>query len=494
VAEFEDSLRREITINKVINLITGSIPVTDEEVLENYKRENEYVNLEYIIINIDKIKLNKEPTQEQLKNYFYKNRDKYTIPEKRKGALVFIKFEDLKPEFTITEEEIKKYYQENANRFKIPEKIRVSRIYLSFKDKNKEEIKKKAQEILDRIRKGEDFAQLAKEYSEDEKREEGGDWGEYEWRRLSVNEQRKIGELGEGEVSDLIELEDGYSIIKVTLKEPSKVRPLDEVREIIKDNLLFEKTGRLAEERILKLEKSARKKRDLRKAAEEMNYKVESTSLLEKGEAIEEIDPSGLISQSLFKLKEGEISSPIYTFKGIGLVQLEKIQSSRKAEFDEVKDKVIEDLKVELKKKEAFKLAEKLRKELLKNKQDMEEIGKKFDVDYKKVEKFKRGNTLGGVGLIKDIEEKIFSMDLNRVSSPFEFPKGYILVRVLNKKEIDMKEFEKNKEKEREKLKNVKRNMFFNSYLSKLIERIGVKVNYKLYEEINNEILSRFER
>ena len=46
VSEFEDSLRREITINKVIELISGSIPVTDQEVLENYKRENEYVDLE----------------------------------------------------------------------------------------------------------------------------------------------------------------------------------------------------------------------------------------------------------------------------------------------------------------------------------------------------------------------------------------------------------------------------------------------------------------
>ncbi len=494
VSEFENSLRKEITINKVIELISGSIPVTDQEVLENYKRENEYVDLEYIIFNVNKIELKEEPAQKQLKDYFSKNRDKYKIPERRKGAFVFIKFDDLKPEFTITEEEIKKYYQENTDRFKIPERIRISRIYLSFKDKDKENIKEKAQKILDEIKKGGDFAKLAREYSEDEKREEGGDWGEYEWRRLSPEEQRKIAELGEGEISDLIELDEGYSIIKVTKKEPSKIKPLEEVRDIIKDNLLFEKTGRLAEERILKLEKNARKKKDLRKAAEQMNYKVETTPLLKKGESLKDIDPSGLISQALFKLKKKEISSPVYTFQGIGLVQLEEIQPSRKAEFSEVKEKVSEDLKMELKKKEALKLAERARDELLKGKQNMKKISEKFNADYKKIEKFKRGNSLEGVGFIPDVEERIFSLNANSISSSFEFSNGYILIKVLNKKEINMEEFEKNKEKEREKLKNIKRNMFFNSYLSKLIERIGVKINYKLYEEVNNEILSRFER
>jgi peptidyl-prolyl cis-trans isomerase D len=494
ISEFEDSLRREITINKVIKLIIGGLPVTDQEVLENYKRENEYVELEYIIFNVNKIKLEKEPEQEQLKDYFFKNKKKYKIPEKRKGALVFIKFNDLKPEFQITEEEIKKYYQENTDRFKIPEKIRVSRIYISYKEKDKEKIREKMEEILNRIKKGEDFAELAKKYSEDEKQEEGGDWGEYEWQRLNEEEQKKIGELAEGEISNLIELDEGFSIIKVTRKVPSRIKSLEEVRDIIKDNLLFEKTGRLAEQRILKLEKEARKKKSLKKVAEKMNYKIETTSLLKKGDSFKEIDPSGLISQALFKLKKGEISSPIYTFQGVGLVQLEEIQPSRQAKFNEVKDKVMKDLKMELKKKKALELAKRIREELLKNKENMEKISQKFDVDYKKVEKFKRGNSLAGVGFISDIEEKIFTLELDSISLPFEFSNGYILAKVLKRKEIDMEEFEKNKEKEREKLRNIKTNMFFNSYLSKQIEKIGVKVNYSLYEEINNEILSRFER
>lgn len=491
VEEFERGLRKEIIINKVIQLLTAGLPVTDQEVLENYKRENESARLEYLTISTERIELEREPDDNQLKQYFALNPKKYKIPEKRKGILVFFKIDDLKSEFKVTDQDIEKYYQENISRFEIPEKIKVSRIYLPYEEQDKEKLKEKARNILEKIKEGEDFALLAKVYSQDEKKDQGGDWGLYEWRRLSAEEQKSIQDLPQGETSDLIELKDGLSIIKITEKEPSYIRPLQEVKEMIKDTILFEKAGELAENKIKELEKEAKKEKSLKKAAEKMNFKVEFTEFLTKGEAIKDIDPSGAISQNLFKIKEKEISLPIYTYQGIGLVELEKIQPSRQAKFEEVKDKVKNDLKEKMKKEQALKLANQIKREL--NKKEMRKVSEEFNVNYQKEDKFQRGRFLTEVGINPEIEKEIFSIEVNKVSGPLGFDKGYILIKVLERKEINLDEFRKNKEKEREKLRTIKRNQFLNSYLSKLMEQLGIKINSKAFEEVNNDILSRFE-
>ena len=105
-------------------------------------------------------------------------------------------------------------------------------------------------------------------------------------------------------------------------------------------------------------------KNSLDVAAQTMGISVRNTGLLKENDPIEEIDLSGSISMTMFSIQEKEISSPIYTYQGVGLGQLMKIESPRQAKFDEVKQEVTEDFTALKKKGIAFEQINKVKQGL----------------------------------------------------------------------------------------------------------------------------------
>ncbi len=491
LAKFEESLKKEIILDKFIKIISAGVVVTEDEIWQNYKTENESAKLEFVVIESDKIKLDKEPSSAEIKQYFEKNKSKFHIPEKREGIMVFLKTDELQPEIQLSEAEIEKYYNDNLSQFKEPEKIRVSRIYLPFQDKEKELVRAEAQGILDKIKSGQDFSALAEKYSKDEKAKEGGDWGLFDWRKLSPEEQQKINSMVEGETSGLIELKDGISILKIGQKTPSKTKPLEEVREKIKTILKEKKARDQAEKRISNLEKIAKKEKNLDVAAQKLGLKIRKTGFLKDGQAIEDIDPSGSISQSLFQLKEQQISSLIYTYKGVGVVQLKTIALPHAASFDEVKNEVKKQFIDREKKQKALEIMKKVNAEL--RSKNLEILAEKYGLEYKTAEEHKRGQYLSMVGENPEVDHLAFSLPIGEASQPVELENGYALLRVLGRKEVTRKDFEKNKNEQRKKLLEAKRNKFLQSYLYKLRNEMGVKIRYDLFLKINSDIMARFE-
>lgn len=490
VTEFEKSLRKEVLLDKIIQLITAGIAVAEEEVWENYKKENESARLEYVLVEKEKIEMKDELPAKEIQQFFEENREKYKIPEKRQGEYIFFKTEDFKPEVKLDESDIEKYYKSNLTQFEEPEKIKVSRIYLPFEDKEKELIMAKAESILEKINKGEDFSELAKKNSKDEKGKDGGDWGYYDWKKFSSQEKEEIKKLSQGETSSALELEDGVSLLKVTEKKPTFVKPLEEVKERIRSILNDERARALAEEKIRMLEKNARKEKSLDIAAQKSGLKVKNTGPLEKGEALEDIDPSGTVSRTLFELKEKEITPPFYTYKGVGIAQLEKIDPPRLAKFEEVKDAARENLLKIKKKGKALEKIKNIKTKL--RRMSMEKAAEKYNIEYKTAEEYKRGQYLSIIGESEEIDTLAFSLPLEEESEPIEFKNGYALIKVLDRKEVTQEDFEKNKKEEKQKLLEMKKSKFLHSYLMKLREVKGVKIKYDLFLKVNSEVLSRF--
>jgi len=491
VAEFEDSLKKEVILNKVVRVLTAGIAVTPEELWENYTKENESAKIEYLLLDESKIPFDQALTATDIQDYFEKNKDSYAVPERREGSYVFLKTEDLKKESQPSDSEIEKYYRDNVDQFKEPERVKVSRIYLPFAGKEKSAVQADAQGLLDRVSRGEDFAQLAKSYSQDAKAKDGGDWGFDEWKSLSSKEREEIGKLEKGQVSGIIEATEGFSIFQVTEKEREKTPSLEEVKTRIRSILEDQKARDLAAQKISQLEKSARKEKSLDVAAQKIGLKAKNTGPLKQGQALEDIDPAGSFSQALFGLKQKEISSPVYIFSGTGIVQLEKTELPRPAKFEEVKDNVEKDLRAKRKKEIA-------RQKILEARAQVE--GKKWEegvlkvgLEYKNVMDHRREQYLAVIGESPEIDRLVFSLPLNQVSEPVEYANGYALIRVLERKEASREEFEKNKETEMNNLLEAKRNKFLQAYLEKLRQEKKVKVNYNLFMQINSDILSRFE-
>jgi len=489
--QFENSLKEEIVLNKMVQLLTAGITATPEELWENYRKQNESAKVDYLYLEESKVPYDETLTAPEIQAYFEKNKTKYNLPERRQGLYVFLRTDDLKKEIQVSEGDIEKYYKDNINQFKEPEKIRVSRVFFSSAGKDKEALKKEAQTILDSLTGGSDFAQVARTSSQDEKAKEGGDWGFDEWRRLAANEIEEIEKLSSGQMSGVVETPDGLSILKVTEKEPEKTQALEEVKPRIISSLEDQKARERAEERIGQVVKMARREKSLSAAAQKMGLKAESTGLVKRAQALGDFDPAGSISQALFELKEKQVSSAVYAFSGTGIVELEKIEAPRPAAFEEVSQDVEKDVRAGKQKEITLRKIEEARPQL--EGKNWEEVGPKLGLEYKSVAEHKKEQYLGGIGESPEIDRLAFSLPLNQVSDPVEFATGYALVRVLERKEASREEFEKNRQTEMTNLLETKRNKFLQAYLDKVRGEKNVKVNYNLFMQISNDILSRYE-
>jgi peptidyl-prolyl cis-trans isomerase D len=491
-AQFEQSLEKEIVIEKAVKVITSGVTVADDELWDNYKKTNESAQLEYLVIPEDKMELSEEPTAEELREFFQAHQEDYQIPEKRAGTYVFLSTEALKTEVFLEDSEIQGYYEDNLAQFEDPETIRVSRIYLPLGDKEAGMLAAEIGDIRERIQQGEDFSELAKTLSQDEKASDGGDWGEFEWRRLAPEEQGIIEGLEPGQLSEVVETAGGASLLKVTEKRPAVQKSLDEVREQIRGILTDQKAQDLAEERIALLEKEAKRDKSLEAASAKLGYSLQESGPLAEGDPILDIDSSGSISRALFQLEDQGISPAVFTYSGVGLAQLQRIDPSRAAAFEEAELEVMENLELEKKKQLALEKATALRTEL--GTRSFEQVSEDHDFEFKTAEEHKREQYLSVIGESPEIDAIAFESPLEELSQPLRYDNGYIVMRVLGRKEVTREEFSENRETERQNMLDQKRNRVFASFYTKLREEKKVEPNYGLFYQINQEILSYFTR
>jgi len=140
-----------------------------------------------------------------------------------------------------TDQDAKAFYDKNPERFKEGEKVRASHILIKVDQKATPEAKQKARAEIDSVLKqaksGADFAKLAQEHSQDGSAAQGGDLGEFT-REQMVPEFSKVAfELKPGQVSDVVETQFGYHIIKVAQHEPASTVPFEKVNAQIKQYL-----------------------------------------------------------------------------------------------------------------------------------------------------------------------------------------------------------------------------------------------------------------
>ncbi len=490
VSQFEEEMSQEIILTKTIQALTAGTLVTPDEVWDAYRKSKDSAKIEYLALEKAKLTLDKEPDEAEVRAWFDGHKDNYKMPERREGLYAFLKNDDLKKEIELSEAEISKYYADNKAQFENAEKVKVSRIFLPFAGKDKAKVAAEAQKAMDRARAGEDFAVLAKAVSKDEKAKDGGDWGLFDWKSLPPKEQEAIAKLDSGKISGLVESDLGVAFLKVTEKEPASVTPLEAAKPRLRTMLQDQKARALAEERITKLAQSAGKGRNLEAAAKAANIKTESTGLLKDGQALGDIDPSGSIAAALFRLKDKEISGPVPTYAGYGLVQMQKTEAPRPAAYEEVKADVKNDVIEAKKKDQALAKIKEVRAKL--TDKNWEDMAQKYKLEYKTVDDHKKDQYLGVIGENAEIDRLSFSLPLKQLSEPIDFTTGIALLRVLDRKEATRADFAKEKDAQTKTILEQKKNLYLEAYLAKLRADKNVRVRYDLYQQTTQDVLNKY--
>jgi peptidyl-prolyl cis-trans isomerase C len=169
----------------------------------------------------------------------------------------------------VTEEYARKYYEDNPKKFETPEQVRASHILIKPKyidpnvdpnaDPNeaKAVAKAKAEDLLKQIKDGADFAELAKANSNCPSAPEGGDLGFFPRGETTESFEKAAFELQVGQVSDVVETEYGYHIIKVTDHKDASKTSFEDAKDDIIKQLTQKKQSELAEKYIESLKAEA---------------------------------------------------------------------------------------------------------------------------------------------------------------------------------------------------------------------------------------------
>ena len=144
----------------------------------------------------------------------------------------------------IGSDEVKKYYDEHKEQFTRPEQVELGEIFLSTEGKSPEEIaavKTKADDLRNRVAKGENFVEIAKRYSEGTTAKDGGDLGRFERGQLAPQLEDAVFKMDKNGITDVIQTKTGFEILKVLNHYDAGLQPLEKVEGEITNRLYSQK-------------------------------------------------------------------------------------------------------------------------------------------------------------------------------------------------------------------------------------------------------------
>ena len=152
---------------------------------------------------------------------------------------------ELYEKLEVTEQESRSFYDNNPNFFQKPEQVRASHILVKMVEDDDEEkqaaARQKIEDIQKKIEGGEDFAQLARTYSEGPSSAQGGDLGYFDRRKMVKPFSDAAFRLQPGEISPIVKTRFGYHIIKVVDRKPETKLAYEEIKPRLVESLKQDK-------------------------------------------------------------------------------------------------------------------------------------------------------------------------------------------------------------------------------------------------------------
>lgn len=232
--DFEEAQRDQILVNKLQDIITAGVHVSDAEALERYKFDNEKVDLRFIKFDAPAFMDQVQVTDADVQSYYDKHQDTLREPDRVRIEYVQYPADKWLDSVDASDAEVKAYYDAHVDEYTHPEQVHARHILFKMDpnadDAFKTEVRKKAEEVLAKVKAGEDFAALAKQYSEDTSAETGGDLGTFDRGKMVKPFEDAAFALAPGQTSEIVESPFGLHIIKVESKDEAGTKPLDAVR------------------------------------------------------------------------------------------------------------------------------------------------------------------------------------------------------------------------------------------------------------------------
>jgi peptidyl-prolyl cis-trans isomerase D len=483
-AEFEESVRRSLVVEKLRATLTDWLSISDKELEQEYRRRNEKVKLAVVTFLTDSFKPDVTASDAEVSSYFEAHKDSFRIPEKRKIRYLLVDVDAIRSKIVVPQADIERAYNENINQYETPEQIRASHILLKTEGKDDAEVKARAEAILTQAKAGADFAELAKKSSEDEgTAPKGGDLDFFGRGKMVPEFDQAAFALKPGQISDLVKTQYGYHIIKLVDKKEGATRSLADVRQQLTDQIAFERAQAQASDLAQSIQKQISKPADLDTAAATRGLQVQESGFFARDEPILALGGSPEVAARAFGMNPGTVSGPIGTSRGFVFLTVVDKRDPYVPKLDEVKDRVRDEVLKQKAREFGHQKAVQLAA-ALKHAPDFEKAVKAAGFSSQTTELLTRESPIPGLGMAADVIDAAFKLPKGAVSDPIPTEGGTAIVKVLEKQEVTDTEIAANRDRFRGELLADRRNRFYGAYLAKAKQKMKIEVNREVLRKM----------
>jgi len=457
--EFEIAQREAMIIERVTDLITNSVKVSDSEVKEWINWTHASVNIDFVRFDSDKYK-DIEPSTQEIKTFYETHKENYKTDEMVKVRYLHFDPDRYQYEVSISDQELQDYFNENQEEFKTPQNAAPEDV---------EKARKKALNILKMAREGKKFDELAKKYSEGPTRDRGGYLGTFKRESMVRPFADKAFSMKAGEISEPVRTRFGWHIIKLEKVNEASVLSFDEAKKKIQKKLIEGKAKSLAYDESEAVSDVSFEGDDLLKSAKQRNLNILTTDFFTKKGPEKGIKNPAKFASVAFNLMIMEITDIQEFEDGYYILQVIEKIPQKIPELNQVKENVRVDLIQEKQEAKAKKDATTFLTALKSGKSMITE-SKQFNLTPTTTGFFKRNDSIPKIGFDREVSKEAFQLSPEKKlpEKLIKGAKGYYVIQFRDRKTPEFEEVDKEKTSIKQKLLQQKKTRVIDAFLAQI--------------------------
>jgi len=477
---FEAAQKERLLIEKLRTYLFSTLQVSENELKEYYDWKNVMVSIDYVLFDPETY-LDIELTDEALATYFNDHKESYKTDPLLKVQYLHFDPQVYKTELQISAEDIEIYYLDNREKFATPKTVEARHILFKVDAGASEEAvdaaKAKAEDVLGLVRKGEDFASMAKQYSEGPSKENGGQLGAFKKEDMVAPFSEKAFSMKQGEVSEPVRTQFGWHLIKVEKVNEASAQSLEDAEKTIQATLADDQAKTLAYDKAEAFYETTLEGDHIAEVGNKMGLEVKTTELFSMVGPEKDVKNPKAFADAAFALSLNQISEIQEFDDGVYILQVIESIPGKIPELGTVKEAVTRDL---MKEKQAAVAEEKAKVllSMLKSGSTADNDGSDTGVDFKTTDYFKRNDQIKDIGWENEISQEAFTL-----SSAQPLPEnivkgknGFYVIRLKDRRLPDPQGFDKEKKLLQETLSNQKKLKAFNTWLAGIRKKSEITI------------------
>ena len=479
---FEAFTRQDLKNGKLRQMILSGITVSDAEARDWYIFENTKMAVDYL--EVDPVAFTDvSPSPEAIKKEYDDNQTAYQSQPKLKVAYLKFSPEDHKGGAGVTDDQVKAFYEQNTARFSTPEKVEASHILIKVAEDADEAAvdaaKKEAKAVYEKAAKGENFADLAKEFSQGPSAPTGGYLGAFERNAMVKPFGDAAFAMKSGDISKPVKTQFGWHIIKVSAKHAASVTPFEIAAADIRKELEGQEMQNQAYYKAGEAFDAVVDGDDFEQVAliskKTLQHTTEFTADGKGLDATAMANPAEF-ARAAFALKNDEISEVQQLGDNYYLIQITGRIEPKVLPFETVKDDIQGKLTAKLQDEAAGKKAEDLLEKARAGK-TLAELSEENNLKLAGTKPFTRNQSVQGIPGSQAMAKAAFGLSKENPVAADVFPAGakFYLISFKDKSVPEASEAEKNQDRFKQELVKLKQQQYYTAWVEDLKSKATIQ-------------------